>query len=146
MDTKNLKPDVGGGYPWDTDGHPSGPANPSGMGTASDFANQAVTDAAMANSESHREVLRRASDESSRVAHMCRIWSARRSRSSSRHGCSSSVCLGSTPILWGGFGRSSARTSTNQPATSALPPWRLTSSRIARMLKRESTSLSNSVF
>ena len=33
-------------------------------------ANQAVTDAAMANSESHREVLRRASDESSRVAHM----------------------------------------------------------------------------
>ena len=40
------------------------------MGTASDFANQAVTDAAMANSESHREVLRRASDESSRVAHM----------------------------------------------------------------------------
>ena len=76
----------------------------------------------------------------------CRIWSARRSRSSSRHGCSSSVCLGSTPILWGGSGRSSARTSTNQPATSALPPWRLTSSRIARMLKRESTSLSNSVF
>ncbi|WP_368144986.1 hypothetical protein, partial [Collinsella aerofaciens] len=70
MDTKNLKPDVGGGYPWDTDSHPSGPANPSGMGTASDFANQAVTDAAMANSESRREVLRRASDESSRVAHM----------------------------------------------------------------------------
>ena len=70
MDTKNLKPDVGGDYPWDTDSHPSGPTNPSGMGTASDFANQAVTDAAMANSESHREALRRASDESSRVAHM----------------------------------------------------------------------------
>ena len=92
MDTKNLKPDVGGGYPWDTDSHPSGPANPSGMGTASDFANQAVTDAAMANSESHREVLRRASDESSVSPTWCRIWSARRSRSSSRHGCSSSVC------------------------------------------------------
>lgn len=70
MDTRNLKPDAGGGYPWDTDSHPSGLASPSGMGAASDFANQAVTDAAMPNNESHREALRRASDESSRVAHM----------------------------------------------------------------------------
>ena len=61
---------MGGGYPWDTDSQPSGPASLSGMGAASDFANQAVTDAAMPNSESHREALRRASDESFRVAHM----------------------------------------------------------------------------
>mgnify|MGYP006981239629 CR=1 FL=1 len=79
-------------YPWDTDSHPSGPANPSGMGTASDFANQAVTDAAMANSESHREVLRRASDESSRVAHMVQDMVSEKVAIIKRHGCSSSVC------------------------------------------------------
>ena len=34
MNTRNLKPDVGGGYPWDTDIHPTGPPKPSGMGWA----------------------------------------------------------------------------------------------------------------
>lgn len=146
MDTKNLKPDVGGDYPWDTDSHPSGPTNPSGMGTASDFANQAVTDAAMANSESHREALRRASDESSRVAHMVQDMVSEKVAIIKPPWMLELGLLGSTPILWGGFGRSSAKTSTNPPATSALPPWRRTSNRIARTSRRESISSSNSVF
>lgn len=70
MDNSNLKPDADDGLPWNTSSHPSGPASPSGMGMASDFANQAATDATMADGGRHREALRRASDESARIARM----------------------------------------------------------------------------
>ena len=37
MDTKNLKPDVGGGYPWDKQMRTCGTANPAGNAQPFDF-------------------------------------------------------------------------------------------------------------
>ena len=74
MDTKKFKTGncgAGGLSVGDTDSHPSGPRQ-----TRLEWGRRPISRIrpsqmpAMANSESHREVLRRASDESSRVAHM----------------------------------------------------------------------------
>ena len=70
MDTSNLKPDAGDDFPWDTDNHPSSLASPSGKGVAPDSRNQAVMDVDIAEGDGHREALRRAADESARIARM----------------------------------------------------------------------------